>query len=207
VTSLEADCDSECVEPLLAAVTKEHCSSSSASLFKFSVKTVSLLSCVTALKSCDLVGDCSNQESLDVQALGALPHLVNLGLRDSMFDHVGKAAHLTQLRMLNAISNFSKDRQYIDTLQMLHMVESSLLDIHAQGLLACKALRHLNFYISKVETDEPRYSFADVTLPVLSALRSLKSIECVVHGISYGRTIFDCVCDLSNLEGMWHGTR
>lgn len=106
-----------------------------------SASAVQGLSAFTSLASIDL--NAPSTDTLELQALNALPCLYDLFLEDGIFTDVYIGSSLTQLNIINCQVLCSGDTAHAAGLQDLTVMDSTLSLLHA-GLAACTALRSLH---------------------------------------------------------------
>ncbi len=132
-------------QQLLAALSRSNSKLETALFTLTSRQHISVLGCISHLRSCTLHGaDMPGISFLDLASFQHLPHLKDLGLMHGRFCTVSAAAHLTQLSCSHcAVSvGFSQD-SFVDTLIQLRVVHSIVRDLDDLGICACTALRDL----------------------------------------------------------------
>ena len=103
-----------------------------------------LLTQFSSLTACTFCLDTPNVlNEFDLNTLSVLPHLVRLELQRGQFRALDALSHLTHLSLDESYVSCSDDCDFVTSLVNLHLMSSSLEDLHSQGVCACHHLREL----------------------------------------------------------------
>ncbi len=125
----------------------------------------------------------------DLSTLQLSKSLQTLVMQDGTFETKSLPPNLTYLFLAKSKLTSHEGCSCVTSLTRLNLVDSSLLDLHSQGLLACHALERLTCLESCITAKDMRQSLTfnrnSFILPLgLSALTSLRCFEATIASTS-----------------------
>ncbi len=207
---LEANGNTHIAEMVLAKL----CYSSGLRVADFEDASVVMLQTLPTfrhLRTCRLSA-AGSSSAVDLTPLQGLTCIETVILQDGDFDHFPVLLSLRSIFLVNAAVEASQTCVFTSLLRSLDLQDSSIVDMHTDGLIACVNLQELSCQNSSIdcmadETSLLTVNIADSNIPsCLSALSCLTSLVIslgkIEGGTALGEQTLSCLFDLTSLHAL-----